>query len=180
MDNDKINERYLAWLIDLVDSDRVYERLLSFLHNVEFSDRTAKLIPNDINRIDDGRYLREKFCFRYQRSSNKQLCCSFYENLFPDYGCSILELLIGLAYRIDDNFGIKSYRDWFWDMMANLDLVDNGMSVRVMDDICRRFLSRNYDRTGEGGLFPLKYPDRDQRNIEIWYQLNAYLNENYM
>jgi hypothetical protein len=28
-----------------------------------------------------------------------------------------------------------------------------------------------------GGFFPLTHPNDDQRKVEIWYQMNAYLDE---
>jgi hypothetical protein len=34
---------------------------------------------------------------------------------------------------------------------------------------------RTYDRRGHGGLFPLQRSNRDQRRVEIWYQLSEYL-----
>jgi hypothetical protein len=34
-------------------------------------------------------------------------------------------------------------------------------------------------KSGLGGMFPLEDPREDQRAIEIWYQMMAYINENY-
>ena len=41
-------------------------------------------------------------------------------------------------------------------------------------------VERRYKRSGEGGLFPLKNAAKDQRKVEIWYQLSSYLLENYV
>jgi hypothetical protein len=38
-------------------------------------------------------------------------------------------------------------------------------------------VERRYSYSGDGGLFPLDYPEEDQRGIEIWYQMSAYLAE---
>lgn len=76
---------------------------------------------------------------------------------------------------------------YFWQMVKNLGLyqyddasygsiLDAGEKVRMILNI---FLNREYRYSGEGGLFPLADPDRDQRDVEIWYQMNAYLQENY-
>lgn len=35
----------------------------------------------------------------------------------------------------------------------------------------------NEDGTG-GGLFPLRHATQDQREVELWYQMMAYLTEN--
>ena len=40
-------------------------------------------------------------------------------------------------------------------------------------------LAREYSDNGHGGLFPLKNPKKDQRKVEIWYQMTEYINENY-
>ena len=40
-------------------------------------------------------------------------------------------------------------------------------------------LERRYLEDGDGGLFPLKCPRKDQRRVEIWYQMSAWVIENY-
>jgi hypothetical protein len=32
---------------------------------------------------------------------------------------------------------------------------------------------------GTGGLFPLKMPKVNQRRVEIWYQMSAFIEENF-
>ena len=39
------------------------------------------------------------------------------------------------------------------------------------------FMNRKYRRNGAGGLFTLKFPPRDMRMVEIWYQMCWYLDE---
>jgi hypothetical protein len=46
-----------------------------------------------------------------------------------------------------------------------------------VDEALSALIYRTYDRDGTGGLFPLTHPEEDQRKVEIWYQLNAYLLE---
>ena len=41
--------------------------------------------------------------------------------------------------------------------------------------VVRRFLNRDYDRNGRGGLFTVEHSRHDMRNVEIWYQANWYL-----
>jgi hypothetical protein len=48
---------------------------------------------------------------------------------------------------------------------------------RVIEDILDIFVERKYDPNGYGGLFPLRCPKHDQREIEIWYQFNEYLED---
>jgi hypothetical protein len=53
------------------------------------------------------------------------------------------------------------------------DGVDEAHVTETLD----RVIYRNYESNGHGGFFPLEDPDEDQRRVELWYQLNAYLNE---
>ncbi len=67
-------------------------------------------------------------------------------------------------------------------------------SLDQVDMILDRMVERTYKRNGEGGLFPLRgpkccgdvlieegvYPLRDQRGVEIWYQMCDWMLENYM
>ena len=47
-----------------------------------------------------------------------------------------------------------------------------------MEDAVNRVNGRMFSRDGSGGLFPLRRFDRDQRSVEIWYQMQAWLMEN--
>ena len=43
--------------------------------------------------------------------------------------------------------------------------------------IIKRFLERAYNRSGRGGLFPIKRVLKDQRRVEIWYQMMDYISQ---
>lgn len=169
-------EKYYNWLASLVNSDGRgdnYSSLLEQLHLTIFSDDTAVLIPNDPNRIVDGIGLRERYCLRYRVKN--------YNDIFEE-SCTLLELFVSLSMRMEDQFGIKDYVSWFWELIGNLKLTqfdDESYSYKDVDKILKKFLMRRYSKNGNGGLFPLLYPSEDQRTLEIWYQMNAYLNENY-
>jgi hypothetical protein len=63
-------------------------------------------------------------------------------------------------------------------MINNLDM--DWLDPDDILDCIDRFLSRKYDYNGVGGIFPLrKGASEDQRNVEIWYQMQSYLMENY-
>ena len=47
-----------------------------------------------------------------------------------------------------------------------------------IDEILNKFIDRTYRASGYGGLFPLRHSKEDQRKVEIWYQMAAYLIEN--
>lgn len=70
---------------------------------------------------------------------------------------------------------------WFWNMVVSLGLAamdDSRFSEDRAEFILDRFDSRDYQPNGAGGLFTLSHPTEDMRQIDIWYQLMAYLNEN--
>ena len=177
----ELSNGYFQWLCELVaadDEDRPYIYLLRELYETEFSDETAALIPNDDNRIEDGLALREDF-------SNET---GIHNRIILTGPCSLLEMMIALAYRMEDAFGKYDYIHWFWEMIFNLELMDyddtneNWRKERVsfLDEAIETLLKRKYNRDGDGSLFPMNHAKRDMRKTEIWYQMSNYLVERYM
>lgn len=173
-----VKEDYFHWLASLVDTDpnRDYKGLLMELHSIEFSNETARLIPNDDNRIEDGIALRDRF-----KEETGCKACSYLNG-----PCTVLEMLVALAYRIEDVIG-NNYVYSFWEMLGNLNLdkydddtIDELGNADDIDDHITELLNRTYSRNGVGGLFPLDHPSKDQRKVEIWYQMGEYLVEKYM
>lgn len=173
---DEIKTDYFEWLCGLVGLDREHWTLAKTLHRTEFYWSVA----NDDNRASDGIRLRDIFEDE-----------SPYENYRCLQGpCSLLEMLIGLSIRIEDILSDPDSwdrtGDRFWEMISNLGIDEftddsyyENNGDRIVQDRINTFLSRTYKICGRGGLFPLKYPERDQRKVEIWYQMSAYLLENY-
>lgn len=171
------DERYFAWLYAQVadaktrDPAKSHYLLCEQLYKTPF----RYSILNDENRAEDGIDLREEYCD------------STGDRVGPDWfslECSIFELFIGLARRAA--FQTNGRPDvWFWIMLQNLELskyTDDIYHDMINDAVIEsldRFLDREYDVNGTGGLFPLKNPERDQRDVELWYQLSAYLLEQY-
>lgn len=132
------------------------------------------LIPNDDNRAEDGKALRYEFI-------NEQGIDEV-DQEWLDLGCSFLEMLIALARRAafesDDEVV-----EWFWRFIFNLGLNNHTDSAytreteREVDNVLDIVIFRTYDADGLGGLFPLTHPRQDQRKVELWYQLAAYLTE---
>ena len=100
------------------------------------------------------------------------------------YGpCSVLEMMLGLAIRCEEDYmdnPVKGNRtgQWFWGMVVNLGLgaMDDSKFDKVfVEDAVRRFLNREYEPDGTGGLFKIRNCDRDLRYVEIWWQLCWYL-----
>lgn len=173
---DQIRNEYFDWMIDLVNANRgpkeiSYIKLLEYLHNTEFT----YLILRDRNRAEDGIDLRYRFGLVRKHPE------------YPEYlsgPSSVLEMMIALAIRceeciMDDPAYGNRTSQWFWGMIVSLGL--GGMTDAIFDrdyvkECLTRFLNREYERNGKGGLFTVKGTRRDMRKMEIWYQLNAYLN----
>lgn len=170
-----LDEQYLRWLYSLNGSTRAknpartYWSLWEHLFTKEF----VWLIANDDNRVEDGRELRHEF-FEAEGISEVD----------PDWwtlGCSVLEMLVGLSRRL--SFEAEGQpRVWFWRLLDNLDISkyadDNYVGhEQEIDAKLDDLIWRTYQPDGVGGLFPLRYPTEDQRDVEIWYQLGAYLLE---
>lgn len=67
-------------------------------------------------------------------------------------------------------------------MVRNVGLESLNDSVPIneeaVDEILNRVIWRQYDSNGNGGFFPLRDTVIDQRDVELWYQANAYVIEN--
>lgn len=178
LDNDYFE--YLCGIVDADREDKTYIFLMRKLFDTEFSYETARLVPNDDNRIEDGLKLREDYLEETKNLDHLILCGP----------CSLLEMMIGLAKRIEDTFGMYDYISWFWEMVGNLELLEFDDSSyiwkpktydgEIIDEIICRLLNRTYSRNGDGSMFPMNKPKRDLRKTEIWYQMSNYLVERYM
>jgi hypothetical protein len=164
-----IENEYFNWLcakVLPVDA-RIYYSLARILHSTEF----VWLVPGDRNRKEDGEELRIDFLRETQRESDPA---------WFNQPCSIFEMLIALSGRASFQTAIP-VRDWFKTFLANLGL-DGFTQVThedapVIDDILYTLVWRTYDSTGHGGLFPMRQPQNDQREVEIWYQFFEYVDE---
>lgn len=166
---------YLKWLYDWMDGEG-YWILFRHLHSVPF----RWIVTNDENRAMDGQALRDRF--EYEEH--------YTEVGYPEEECSVLEVLVGIASRINDILiGIDEEDQtprWFWEIVSNLylhnftdeDFFESGGREEI-SDILDMFMDRKYTFEGEGGLFPLRNPSEDQRKVELWYQMSAYLDENF-
>ena len=173
----KLYNAYYHWLLEMVmfkelkRSGRSYKYLLNAMHKKDFTVELA----NDVNRYQDGKNLR--ILFRdISGLPGDEIKGS----------CTFLEMCVALANRITNDIfehdPNSSPARWFWEMMENCGLdkytdenFDELMVEKIMDRVIRRF----YSKTGKGGFFPLKNPKKDQREVEIWYQMQSYVTENF-
>lgn len=170
--NEPLDELYLTWLYRKVvvgrskNPNQGYWALLRLLYTKEF----VWIIPNDDNRVEDGLELRYEFIDEEHIEVDE-----------PDWmelPCSMFEMMIGLARRLSFEADGEP-RVWFWTLMKNIQLDsytdDRQVPVDDVNDVLDQVIWRTYNHNGVGGLFPLRRSKQDQRDVEIWYQLNSYL-----
>ena len=167
--------KYFKWLCDHIRKNHgkdyiSFNKLLGRLHDIEF----IYLITMDENRAESGMDLRWRFAYE-NRLSTVPSCL--------DGPCSVLEMMVALAIDCESIMDDTRYGDrtgqWFWGMIANLGLgsmTDNNFDPEYVDEVVDRFLYREYEYNGKGGLFKIRNPDQDLREVEIWHQLCWYLN----
>lgn len=175
-----VNLDYFNWLCDIVCGDRYspgisYTSLLTCLHEIAFT----YLHPMDENRAAQGANLRYRFalCLVPMEETSGVTCAL-------DAPCSVLEMMVALAIECEETimddpcFGNRTAQ-WFWGMIASLGLggmYNNRFDRDYVEEVIERFLNREYEPDGRGGLFTIKNYGRDLRTMEIWWQACAYLN----
>lgn len=175
MDEQRINDEYFEWMCELICSNRYaeavsYRKLLAYLHSIEFTYS----IPRDKNRVEDGLDLRYRFAYEINIKHAED---------YIHGPCSVLEMMVALAIRCEENimddpsYGNRTGQ-WFWGMIVNLGLgfmTDSRFDEQFVDDVIFRFLNREYEPDGKGGLFTVRNCKYDLRTVEIWYQMCWYL-----
>lgn len=176
-----MDKEYFEWMYSSVFTDPEgnyipdYHSLASYLHSVQFE----YTLPMDANRESDGINLRYHFGW-YTGRSNVEIARNL--DIHP---CTVFEMMVALCRRMesdimcDSDYGNRTYI-WFQEMLKSL-MIDNQTDDRFCDFIVynalRIFMERKYDFNGRGGLFTLKNPSRDLKDVEIWDQAMWYLNE---
>ena len=172
---DRINDEYFNWMLVLACGDRYsksisFRKLLTVLHDREF---IFSLI-GDENRALDGVSLRRRFALSEGYDAAQD---------YLDGPCSVLEMMLALSIRceetiMDDPVIGNRTGQWFWRMITNLGLgsmTDDRFDEEYVDFVITRFLNREYESDGRGGLFTVEGSNYDLRTVEIWYQLCWYL-----
>jgi hypothetical protein len=179
--SEPLDEQYFNWLYRRVRPDNLktplagYEMVCGEMHRIVFDDR----VPNDDNRSADGKELRREFIEEQQ--DLKVHDCREWLSL----DASIFEMIVALCDRCEF-IAPLTVKIWFEIFLNNLGLCDyrdNELALKNRPKVrhaLRKLNSRTYKGNGVGGLFPLKNPSQDQRNVEIWYQMAKYLDENHM
>lgn len=162
---------YIHWVLKdklgLTDKECKDNRnLISVLAEVEFVPRH----PMDENRAKDGIELRSDFEYEtgeyLDKGSGLMSSCTFFE------------MIAALAIRCENqmmrntSLGNRTSK-WFFEFLSNLDILGCD-DVEYIVDSCELFME------GRKDMFPLKNRRIKQSNEQIWKQLTAYINENYL
>lgn len=165
---------YFDWLSRIVNAEnhREYQDALWFLASKTF----FYSINEDANRVADALDLRREY---RDTNSNKLV--------FGE--ASVLEVLVALAERMAyisySPTEINATEHWFWEMLRNLGIKYH-YSTELIARILDRWMGRRFGKNGEGSPFPLLHfcyssvtnPEKDQRKVEIWYQMQCYIEQN--
>ena len=177
--HDELENRYFEWLHDLVCNDNnvynplKYDRLLIFLYNTEFT----YTITMDRNRARDG--INFRYRFGYENNYDRDIIASCLDNKH----CNILEMMVALAFNAeeqimdDPDYGNRTGQ-WFWNRGVSLGLGamhDRNFDEGYVRSVIYRFLTRDYEPNGKGGLFTVENCPYDLRDMEIWAQFMWYL-----
>ena len=176
-----IEEAYFHWLYDQVfevwnpRSPESFTTVCWLMNQVVFTP----LVPYDENRIADAAELRNQFQ-QYAGSLGPEEISAV---MLPD--ASVFEVLIALAGKADFMVPL-SVRTWFRVFIENLkldkysDQYCQARSTWPIERTINIFNNRSYTPFGKGGIFPMRNPEHDQRKVELWYQMGAYMTENAM
>lgn len=175
-----VKEAYFSWLytqlfaVQDLKSPYSYTMTCRAMHNVIFQN----LVPHDANRIAEAAELRNEFKRRI-----RPVALDLADIMAPD--ASVFEVLIALAKRADFMVAL-GVPTWFQIFMENLKLDgynDLHFLQHTTAPVLRAiavFNERRYKPNGRGGIFPLERPRQDQREVELWYQMGAYMTEKGM
>ena len=173
-----ISKGYFDWLCEVIDyggKTKFYKRTLKLLHHIDFS----YTIPKDANRFEDGIDLRYRYGYEHHIDYPE------IADILDSKPCSVLEMMVALALRCEEHIMYDAEKGdrqskWFWKMFDNLglkEMTNSNFDEDYILDSVERFLRRDYDADGTGGLFTTSDPTKDMRTEEIWYQLMWYLND---
>lgn len=181
-------EQYFRWLYSQVgfinnpDPHYGYILLAEQLHKKEF----IWTVPNDDNRAEEGRRLRDEFLEQAPLRKNDWFGRSRDVDSWLNEPCSMLELLIVLSRQLAFQTYIDGVTnlagDWFYQLLENLNIrisdeVYNEHLAHEINDALEVVINRTYSSDGQGGLFPVSNPQKDFRNVELWFQMSSYVLE---
>lgn len=164
-----VNKYYFDWLVGQIENRSHGETFLDLFRHL-YNTGFVWMVPGDDNRAQDALDLRGYF----QTQAGDQY-------RIPIGPPSILEVAIALSRKVA-HFAGGEPTFWAWQVLENLGLMrwHDPISKDDFDELDRRLeglIWRTFSPDGDGGFFPLNNPPEDQRTVEIWHQMHAYINE---
>ena len=173
---------YVYYLYRIVQNGGENHRKLcvELFKNRFFITRSAP--KRDVDREKDGLELRKEW-------PNDSLDGEFH--IIP---CTILEMIIGISKRMSeqlmDEDGEDKTAQYFWEIIGNLGLDcwdddnfgwETGLAQKKIAKTCEILCKRQYNPDGTGGgMFPMPGVfGINQKKMEIWYQMQEYINWKY-
>lgn len=173
---------YVYYLYKIIQNGGENHRKLcvELFKNRFFITRSAP--KRDIDREKDGLELRKEW-------PNDSLDGEFH--IIP---CTMLEMIIGISKRMSeqlmDEDGEDKTAQYFWEIMENLGLTcmdddnfgwETGLAQKKTAKTCEILCKRQYNPDGTGGgMFPMPGVfGINQKKMEIWYQMQEYINLMY-
>lgn len=174
---DELEQRYYEWLTGLIPGwTERYSILIRHLYETPF--RVTLLM--DENRVGDGLSMRARFVWAAGLGSIER------DILKRQRPCSVLEVMIGLAQRFEEEYMTQYTEDtinnWFSPMISSLGLQnydDQHFDLYGFDRIMQTFLDRAYFPDGRGSLFYIPGTKDDMKYTEIWKQMMFWYEHNY-
>lgn len=166
---------YTKWLNKKMGRGMRYSKMFDLLNSLPFY--WDPKIPMDANRSGDGLYLRLEFMDKVGVDVD-------IEKYVATRECSILEMLIAAAKRMDSEYlQVRSKYPGdviFWELIDNLDLSDasnDRFDKRRVLQVTDHWLRRKFTRNGIGSPFPVHRAEEDFRRIEYWSMMQYYIQE---
>lgn len=190
MDNrEAVKTEYLYYLMNRAQMDAEgsdgYSRLCALMQETEF----LPIHERDENRCSDCRQMRKDFADAYYEEDRNEMI-DILDREFGENG-TMMEVTLVMAeymqYEMADSEYDAGIGKWFRELLCNcgLDEFANGLFETATDAeervkaVMDTVIFRRTGWDGEGGFFPLMYPQYDQRASEMIIQANNYLEENY-
>ena len=162
---------YFEWLNSIIKDDEHTK-----LNHMLFETPFTYSIERDKNRYDEGLYLRTIYLGKKKNASVTN---------HLNGRCSVFEMMIALAIHesqiMADGTDEDSPGFWYHNMLDSMELTN--ITDVIFDDFesevecsIKTLLNRTYSYDGTGGLFRIPNVHTDMRKVEIWYQMNWYLN----
>ena len=187
-----LTTEYLCYLMNRAqldaEGDDGYLKLCEILHNTPF----LPIIDMDSNRCSDCCNLRVEFADSISVDDfESSVIVDLLDGSLGETG-TMMEFTVIFAelmnFEMSDSEFEASTRKWFLEMMCNCGL-DKYKNEEVLNDeqkasenikeVLDKVIFRKTGWDGEGGFFPLDYPQYDQRKVEFLIQMNNYIEENY-